>query len=273
MVLLALGLLGFGIGRNAPKEGFSLGYRSKWRISSTIYEYAVSIPIIWIAGVLATGTMSAIMMGVQFSQPFASMYQKDVSVADSLLLDYVWGFPSTVIAQAILNKHWKVAWFSIFGTIAPIFPTLVANLLTTVESEEELMFKGGAATYYVVFGFLVLFFITLLLAWPPEARRLPRWSPSLADLMSLFYASKLMDNPALDISDADASKRHLESRLFLQERRFEAGIFTGRDGKKHFGVDYKWDDDQTRQRIMVARVGDIEKTENGVLVHEVRDSV
>ena len=80
-----------------------------------------------------------------------------------------------------------------------------------------------------------------------------------------------MDNEALDISGPNIEKRHLESKLFLQERRFEAGIFTGKDGKKHFGVDYKWENDQTRQRTIVARVGAIEKTENGFLVHEDRD--
>jgi len=66
-----------------------------------------------------------------------------------------------------------------------------------------------------------------------------RHHDSIADYVSLFYASYLLHDPdsKLDISAARVTKRHLESRIFLEEKEYSVGLYNGVDGKWHFGLD------------------------------------
>jgi hypothetical protein len=88
----------------------------------------------------------------------------------------------------------------------PFFPVLVANVLSPVVTESEVHFKGGETVFYTVLLLLVVYFVSLLFAWPFANRRLSRWCTSIADLMTFFYPSKIMSNSALDISDINAGK-------------------------------------------------------------------
>jgi hypothetical protein len=59
--------------------------------------------------------------------------------------------------------------------MTPFFPVLTANMLTPVITEKEMTFKCGETVFYMVFGFLVACFISVLFAWPRTHRRLPRF--------------------------------------------------------------------------------------------------
>jgi hypothetical protein len=238
LVLVALAACIVGIVKDVPKAGFRLQFSTAR--SQLLYAYGVRFPAVIFSSWFSTGSLPNVDLDVRFSQSFKNMYQRDASVSEALLLDYVWGLPGVVTIDALKNSHWKVAWCSLVSLLAPSFPVLVANFFSSVITREEVRFKGGEALFYTIFCFLVVYFVTLVVAWPYRNRRLPRWCPSIADLMSLFYASKVMLSSSLDISGANVVKQHLESRLFLEESRFEAGVFTGVDGTKHFGVDYKF---------------------------------
>ncbi|KAF2470709.1 uncharacterized protein BDR25DRAFT_342976 [Lindgomyces ingoldianus] len=224
-----------------------------------------------IASLFAVGVMENIDLSIRFSQPFANMYRNDASASQSLLLNYLWGIPGAVTIEALKNRHWKVAWFSLLNLISPFFPILVGGLFTMTNTGARILFKVDESSFYLVFGYLVTYALSVPLVWPRTNRRLPRFCRSIADVMSLFYASVLMTNPALDISGKDVEQRHLESRLFLQEERFQMGIFTGVDGAKHFGMDYAELGGPGSKRQHVVKVGKLQKEGNKYRVNEERD--
>jgi hypothetical protein len=267
IVSLALGACVIGIVKEFPKLGLSFPNSSAltastfyWNGKPTLYFL---FPIVWVSNLFALGTMQLFDTGIRFTQPFASSYRVEASLEETLLLDYVWGMPGVVTVDAMRNGHWKVAWFSFTSMVGPLFPVLVANMLSPIISEDRIIFKGGEAIFYTVFCFLLAYFLTLPFAWPGRNRRLPRMCHSIADFMSLFFASSIMSNKSLDLSDANAGKRLLESKLFVQQGRFETGLYTGADGTKHFGLDHAWIEPEAGRRKHVAQVVKVEKTEDG----------
>lgn len=225
-----------------------------------------------LASMFAVGVMENIDLAIRFSQPFANMYRKDASASQSLLLNYLWGIPGAVTVEALKNKHWKVAWFSLLNLVSPFFPILVGGLFTITNTGPRISFKVDASSFYFVFGYLVTYTCSLPFVWPRTNRRLPRFCRSIADVMSLFYASVLLTSPELDISKQNDEQLHLSSRLFLQEGRFQAGIFTGVDGAKHFGVDYAQLNASVNDSRHVVKVGRLQREGDMYLVNEERDS-
>lgn len=134
-------------------------------------------------------------------------------------------------AKALTNGYYKVAWFSPFNLASPVFPIIVGGLFTIVTITPVI--------FYLVLSFLVIYLISLPLAWPGRDRRLLRWHNCIADYASLFYTSYLLHDPQsqLDISAPNVTQRHLESRVFLQDRLYTTGWYNGVDGECHFGLD------------------------------------
>ncbi|KAF2823719.1 hypothetical protein CC86DRAFT_384275 [Ophiobolus disseminans] len=253
-----------------------------WKYLTSLSGNAVNVVariiLVGVASVISGVWIVNLDLQMRISQPFVNMYKEDTSVDDSLLLDYLWGLPGAVTYAALANKHWIVAWFSVLSLVGPTFPVLVAGFVIIEKEEDDnkqVIFNGNynGLSLSLMIGFLIAFWISLVIAFfSRQHRRLPRRCLSLADIMSFFYASKIMQNRALDISSKTATKRHLESRLFLQEQRFQTGLFTGVDGKRHFGVDVKWNHDDHRSRRHVAAVGRIEKCDKGCKVFEEAES-
>ncbi|KAF2001836.1 hypothetical protein P154DRAFT_533441 [Amniculicola lignicola CBS 123094] len=190
-----------------------------------------------LASIFAIGIMGAVDAGHRFSQPFANMFNKHASAEDTILLNYLWGIPVAVTVEALKKKHWKVAWFSLLALLNPFFPILVSGLFTITNTGPRIIFKVDNVAFYLVFAYLVVYTLSLPFAWPRWNRRLPRNCYSIADILSLCYASSMVRNPAMDISGENVTQRHLESRIFLQEETYSVGMSTGIDGNVHFGID------------------------------------
>jgi hypothetical protein len=176
------------------------------------------------------------------------MYKNQATGAtatESILLDYMWGLPGLVTFDAFSNSHYKVAWFSLLDLASPIFPILVGGLFTITNTGELIVFTIVPVTFYFVLAYLFIYLCTLPLVLPGPNRRLLRLHFSIADYASLFYASRLLNdtNPehpeldTLDISEKNVTKRHLESRIFLEEKKYRMGFYTGVDGERHWGLE------------------------------------
>jgi hypothetical protein len=176
---------------------------------------------------------------IRFTQPFKNMYNKFATADDSLLLDYMWGIPGWTTIKALMNKHYKAAWFSFISFFSPTFPVLVGGLFTITNTGKRIYFTITPVTFYLVFGYFIIYTISVPLAWPGRDRRLLRLHNSIGDYISLFYASYLIHDPEskLDISAPNVTKRHLESAVFLEEKKYSVGLYNGVDGKCHFGLD------------------------------------
>lgn len=181
---------------------------------------------------------------VRFSQPFANMYNKVASAEDSILLDYLWGMPGLTTIKAFNAGHYKVAWYSLLNLISPAFPVLVSGLFIITNTGIRIYFKITPLTFYAVSAYFILYAVSVPFAWPGRSRRLMRYHDSIADYVSLFYASYLLHDPEskLDISRSSDTKRHLESRVFLEEKKYRVGIYNGVDGRPHFGLDVAYID-------------------------------
>ena len=253
------GLLEVGIFQSGTSRGL------------TFYIFFFRVVLVFLASSFAVIWMESTDLGIRLSEPFANMHRKAASVSNSLTLDYLWGISIDVTIQAIKNQQWKVAWFSFLGQISTIFPVLVGGLFTMTNTGDHIVFNVHGSPFYLVFAFLIVFALSLPFAWPRAKRRLPRDCSSIADLMSLFYASKIMENGALDISGKNVEKKHLDSRLFLQEETFQAGLFVGVDGKMHFGVDYHRLRMDGQEIEHVGMIGKISKQGDGYLLEREHD--
>jgi hypothetical protein len=220
-----------------------------------LYVFVFRNLLVFFASMFAIGFLQVVDIGHRFSQPFANMARSDTSATESLLLNYVWGTPGVVTFDALKNHHWRVAWFSSLNLISPLFPILVAGLFTITDTGSWIVFDIHKTSFYFVLAYLVLYTSTLPFAWPGRDRRLPRVFTSIADLMSLCYSSHVLRNPALDISRANVTQRHLDARLFLQEETYRVGLYTGSDHKTHFGFDtaYLRDDGSTVAHVSSLR--------------------
>ncbi|CZR60235.1 uncharacterized protein PAC_10131 [Phialocephala subalpina] len=172
---------------------------------------------------------------MRFSQPFKNMHDKFTSAEDSLLLDYLWGIPGWTTVNALMHGHYAVAWYSFITFFSPSFPILVGGLFTITNTGKRIYFTISPEVFYLVFAYFVVYTVSVPLAWPLTNRRLLRYHDSIADYVSLFYNSYLLHDPKsqLDISAPHATKRHLESRVFLEEKKYSVGIYQGVDDKCH----------------------------------------
>ncbi|CZR61411.1 uncharacterized protein PAC_11307 [Phialocephala subalpina] len=203
-----------------------------------------SIPVI-LASYFAITWFSAVDRSTRFSQPFADMYNKSASADDSILLKYLWGMPGLVTIDAFSNGHYKVFWFSLLDLLSPIFPILVGGLFVITNTGEKIVFTIVPVTFYFVLAYLAIYLLTLPFIWPRRNRRLLRWHNSIADYVSLFYASHLLNDTdkehpekdTFDISSKDVTERHLYSRVFLEDKRYGMGFYKGVDGRRHWGLE------------------------------------
>jgi hypothetical protein len=174
------------------------------------------------------------------------MYEKkEATATESILLDYMWGLPGLVTFNAFSNAHYKVAWFSLLDLASPIFPILVGGLFTITNTGELIVFTIVPVTFYFVMAYLAIYLFTLPFVPPHAKRRLLRFHFSIADYASLFYASQLLnqtnaqhpESDTLDISGKNVTKRHLESKIFLEDKKYAVGFYTGTDGQRHWGLE------------------------------------
>ncbi|KAE8355148.1 hypothetical protein BDV28DRAFT_58232 [Aspergillus coremiiformis] len=176
-------------------------------------------------------------------QPFASLSSPEGAPAEkSLLLSYPSCFPFHVTALAILHKHYKVAWISFMGVASAGIPILAGGVFIALNypSEAEIRIAAQMPAFYATVAFCALYTVSFLCIWPRRCRYLPHDISTLADQISFLYQSPLLSDKILR---EPRSKADLVTRLVMpppgdrDHPLYGFGIYVGRDGKEHLGID------------------------------------
>lgn len=176
-------------------------------------------------------------------QPFASLANPDGAIAEqSLLLDYLGGLPFEVSIRAALAGHFKVAWISFVSLLSITLPILGGGIFTAqfVTTKQDVLMRACMPAYYALIVFTILYALSFLTIWPTRTRYLPHDIRTLADLIGFVYQSPLLGDPAFR---GPWSKTDLVTRLLgvppgeTAKLRYGFGVYAGRDGKEHLGVD------------------------------------
>lgn len=176
-------------------------------------------------------------------QPFVELSSPQGASADkSLLLAYQSALPLQVTMQAIINRHYKVAWISLMSLISLAIPILSGGVFLALwyPSDNAVRISALMPAFYALVAFCALYAVSFLAIWPGRLHYLPHDLSTLADLMSFLYQSPLLADKLLR---EPRSKTDLVTRLIVappSERLFPMygfGIYVGRDGKEHLGID------------------------------------
>lgn len=173
---------------------------------------------------------------VEFSSPSGA------SAEQSILLSYPSSFPFQVTIQAIINHHFKVAWISLLSLLSLAIPILAGGVFIALWYPEhnDIRISALMPAFYALVAFCGLYALSFLAIWPGRHRYLPHDITTLADLMSYLYQSPLLSDKILR---EPRSKTDLVTRLIIappSERQlplYGFGIYVGRDGKEHLGID------------------------------------
>lgn len=176
-------------------------------------------------------------------QPYATLSSPNGARAEqTLLLEYPASFPFQVTVQAVLNAHYKVAWISLMSIVSAALPILAGGVFIALwyPSQEQVRIAALMPAFYTLVAFCALYTVSFLCIWPRRSRYLPHDISTLADQISFFYQSPLLADKLLR---EPRSKTDLVTRLVTAppgEREYPMygfGIYVGRDGKEHLGID------------------------------------
>ncbi|GLA29056.1 hypothetical protein CBS63078_1584 [Aspergillus niger] len=176
-------------------------------------------------------------------QPFAALASPTGARAEqSLLLSYPSCFPFQVTLVAVLNRHYKVAWISFMSTVSAAIPILAGGMFIALyhPSDGTILISALMPAFYAIVAFCALYMVSFLCIWPRRCRRLPHDISTLADQMSFLYQSPLLADKILR---EPRSKADLVTRLVVappgdrEHSMYGFGIYVGRDGKEHLGID------------------------------------
>jgi hypothetical protein len=78
----------------------------------------------------------------------------------------LWGITRLPIIQALVNKHWVVAWISFIYFFSPTFPVFVGGIFVITNTGKRVYFSITPAMFYLAFAYLVIYDISVPLAWP-----------------------------------------------------------------------------------------------------------
>ncbi|KAJ5243530.1 uncharacterized protein N7469_001857 [Penicillium citrinum] len=176
-------------------------------------------------------------------QPFVELSSPDGASAEkSILLSYPASLPFQVTMQAIINRHYKVAWVSLVSMMSLAIPILAGGIFMGLwyPSHQDIRISALMPAFYALIAFCAVYAISFLAIWPGRRRYLPHDITTLSDLMSYLYQSPLLADKLLR---EPRSKTDLVTRLIVappSERllpMYGFGIYVGRDGKEHLGID------------------------------------
>ncbi|KAL8998521.1 MAG: hypothetical protein Q9169_002464 [Polycauliona sp. 2 TL-2023] len=176
-------------------------------------------------------------------QPFASLgHTRGSSADDSLLLDYTACLPAEVTIKAALAGHYKVAWISFVSLLSATLPVLAGGVFTAqyFSPTQEVRVAADMSGYYALVVFVVIYSLSFLVIWPGQKRRLPHDIRTLGQILSFVYESRLLNDA---VFWQPRSRTDLVTRLLgtltgdKGSSRYAFGVYMGRDGKEHLGID------------------------------------
>ena len=218
-------------------SAFDLAWDSIKSGSIASYAYVFRALPTQLAYQFAVAYLPTLDRHMRFTQPFVGMFDEGGDAANTIALSYLTASSLDVPLHAFNKGHWKVAWFAILATLAPLFPILVSALFTITQTGSKLYLALEWPTFAMVMGFLLAFNVSLPLAWPTRSRMLPRYIFSVADIMGMCHQARFLADPLFNIASPGSSKEKLDAQLLLRENKYLFGRYLGRDGKSHIGFD------------------------------------
>lgn len=182
-------------------------------------------------------------------QPYANLTgPAGASAERSLLLSYQSSLPLWVTLEAAVNGDYKVAWISLISVVSAIIPALAGGVFTAQRfaSDDGVRMVASMPGYIGLCVFSTLYALSYLIIWPTRKRYLPHSINTIAEQLSFLYASPLMSEISNVRTKADLVGRLVGAPVGLtgdwrnkrtSKGRYAFGIFTGRDGKEHLGID------------------------------------
>ncbi|KAF2397424.1 hypothetical protein EJ06DRAFT_558982 [Trichodelitschia bisporula] len=248
------------LGATANKDGFSAANFTYSFVPAII---GFALYLLWLPLDLAHRRLAA----------FAAMAGPNGASAEkSLLTDYPYLLPGSVTLSALSNGHYKVALLSFISLTNVAIPILAGGIFWTqwYPNQSALRVSAHPAGLYALCVFLALYAVGLLALWPGRRSvALPHDARCLAELLSWVYMSPLLVDRAFSrcgtkaelvgrlvgsapegprgffasMADlvgsrarvADVEKGHAGERR--GEVRYGFGVYVGRDGLEHLGVD------------------------------------
>ncbi|KAI9733424.1 MAG: hypothetical protein M1834_003508 [Cirrosporium novae-zelandiae] len=182
-------------------------------------------------------------MAFRSLQPFARLASPDGAEAEkTVLLGYTHCLPIEVTIRAALAGDFRVALISLNSLLSSAIPILAGGVFTAqfhISSQTVLM-TAQMPSFYVLVVFTIIYALSTSLLWPTRKRYLPHSIRTIPDLISFLYQSPLLNDTAFR---DPISKTDLVTRLLAVPRgetappKYAFGVYRGRDGKEHLGVD------------------------------------
>lgn len=178
-------------------------------------------------------------------QVFANLSDPAGASAErSLLLNYPSKGPIACTIAALINRDFKVAVTSFVALLASTFPVLAGGIFTPqyfAKEDNQILVAATMPAYYALCVFLAIYAFAFLAIFPTRKRYLPHAIDTVAGQLSFLYESPLLSDPNFRNVN---TKHDLNGRLLStligdtsRSPRYGFGIYVGRDGKEHLGVD------------------------------------
>ena len=167
----------------------------------------------------------------------------------SILASYTSYLPGEVIVQAVANRDFKVAYISFIALMTIAIPVLAGGVFTAqlFRGDDQVRMVASMPGYIALCVLTTIYALSYLIIWPTRKRYLPHKSDTIGDLLSFLYASPLLSEAGLTNirTKADLVGRFVGAPVGLtgdgREKRPSArygfGVFVGRDGREHSGID------------------------------------
>jgi hypothetical protein len=176
-------------------------------------------------------------------QPFAELSVPRGSLAEkSLLLSYPSMPPIVNTLMALGNRHYKLAFISFVSLLSIALPVLAGGTFTAqfFPDKQKILITANMPSYYALTVILAIYAFSFFVVFPTRKRYLPHAIRTIADMTSFVYQSRLLRDAAFRFP---RSKADLVTRLVTDppgekgRPRYAFGIFVGRDGMEHLGID------------------------------------
>jgi uncharacterized membrane protein len=183
--------------------------------------------------------------------PWAALSNPDGAVAsESILLDYTASLP---LLPALTNGHNLIALISVIAPLTILLPILAGGLFFPIQfiPSNEVKMLPNLPAFYIIIIVLILALIGLiaiavsLLGKNKKRYHLPHSVSCLAEIISFVYASDLIHDAAFravkgkaDLRGRLIGRRERGTGVFgAEEVRYGFGMFKGRDGESHLGIE------------------------------------
>ncbi|MCJ1285400.1 hypothetical protein MMC26_004740 [Xylographa opegraphella] len=176
-------------------------------------------------------------------EPFARLADPRGATAEqSLLLCYPAYLPLEVSLRAALAGHYRVAWISFVSLLSITLPVLAGGLFTAEFNvpAQDVREVASMPAYYALVVFVLVYALSFLALWPGPKHYLPHDIRTVGDIISFVYQSRMTADAAFR---EPRTKTDLVTRLLSVPRgegqvpRYAFGVYVGRDGVEHLGID------------------------------------